>query len=143
MPTNWPDPGMWACSPCRAEHTGSVHVTLPWGCVPGGYFLGGPVESEALREGLLCWAKALAAGCAGMLALVGSIGGAPAEEEVANALMGGGPDLELGVGHESIQISGLTRAGARRLVLASPVAEGPVLSDAQLADLLRGTRDGA
>lgn len=136
VPTNWPDPDPWACSPCRAEYTGSIHVTLPWACSPGS-FLGGPAEPESLREALLSWAKALAAATAGVLELVGGMGGAPVEEEVAHAIMGGAPDLQLEAMGDCLKIGGLTPEGARLLAQRCEIAGGPHLTNAKMSDLLR------
>lgn len=125
----------WACSPCRAAWAGAIHLTLPWGCKPADIFLDRRGDPQALRESLLRWARALAAGTAGVLDLAEALAQIPDAEAVAHAVMGGLPNPDVSARDWGLELTRLAPEAARRLAQSCDLAEGPALSYAELVAL--------
>lgn len=136
------------CSPCRAERTQAIHLRLPKASAPGDIaqrldpLQGGTTPeylSGAIQTALSVWARALYDSADSVMAAFHLLRGRPDEERVAATLMGDAlvtgleflPDPEMA----GIKLTGLAPELARRIATEVPLAEGPALSHAHLAEI--------
>lgn len=135
------------CSPCRAEHTGTVQLRLPLGAAPGEItkrlkdFRRDPDFAGAVQAGLSVWAKALQEGADAATGVLAALENRPDEERVAAEFMGapllGDCDFLADPERPGLKLTGLPPELARRIVETVPMAEGPPLSVELMAELLR------
>lgn len=127
----------WACSPCRAEATGTVYLRLPPFASPstvGALFGNGETALDSLRR----WAQGLSTAAAKVTDVCDELVWTPDAEAVAHAVMGEDPALGLRVptheGH-SLVLEDLPGATARRLAKECAMADGPDLSGTDIERL--------
>lgn len=136
------------CSPCRAERTGAIQLSLPREVDPAVLRarvspdkLRFPSEDErarAIQVVLRMWRDALVKSAEAVTQLVAALEGGPAEERVAHELLGtplvGGLEA-LTRPPGTLKLTGLAPALARRLATEVRWAEGPPLLVADLPAL--------
>lgn len=139
------------CSPCRAERTGAIHLRLPKAVAPDNIAQRlAPLQAgttpeylaQAIQSALAVWAKALYDSADSVTAALNALGGRSDEERVAATLMGDPlvTGLEFVADHNGqcpgLKLVGLPGELARRIAERVPLAEGPALSQAHLAEIL-------
>jgi hypothetical protein len=133
-----PDWPWWLCSPCRAEATGTVDLTLPMMAAPTTLALGGG-GPRAIHKNLAGWVAGLHVATAQVAELLVSLGGSD-EEVTAHAVMGTDPlgDAPRLTRHpadvRTLVLTDLPVGTARRLA-ETTFAEGPHLSTERIREL--------
>lgn len=136
------------CSPCRAERTGAIQMTVLADVDPRhvaerirSHRPGSPATLEgAIHVGLRTWAEALRRSAESALLLLKGFEELPPEEAVAESVMGAprAAALEAPPGRPgTVKLTGLAPELARRLAETVPLAEGPPLTTGELAALER------
>lgn len=137
-PSEWSsDP--WLCSPCRAEHTGTVQISSRRAVADteGGRDI--PAIEET-RGRLAEWASALESAAASLREMRDGLDGAAPEEVVARACMYGlesRPPRLYCDSFQTFSVSGLPPEVARRLSETTR-AEGPWMTESQIRESLCG-----